>query len=116
MIYVNFTKDPDAFALRVEGDSMIPEYQDGDIIIVSPNTQVFSGNDAVVMYNNEVTLKRIKWDNEHVSIIPLNEKYPILVLRGEQARQLKIIGKVTEIYKKGGEIWLIGHALFVRKK
>jgi len=40
--------DPSAFALEISGDSMLPVYQDGDTIIVSPNSQARRGDRVVV--------------------------------------------------------------------
>jgi phage repressor protein C with HTH and peptisase S24 domain len=40
--------DEAAYALRVSGDSMLPVYRDGDVIIVSPAAQVRRGDRVVV--------------------------------------------------------------------
>lgn len=49
------------FALRVKGDSMEPEFNDGDIIIVSPTAKAVTG-DYVVAKNDEeeATFKQYK--------------------------------------------------------
>lgn len=99
-IYTNATKDQSAYALRVVGDSMEPEFYEGDIIIVSPYTRVESGDYAIVQYQGDVSLKQVKYDNDHISIIPVNRKYPILTFRSEHAKDVRIIGRVVEQYKK----------------
>mgnify|MGYP003338485677 FL=1 len=50
-----------AFALRVVGTSMQPEYQPGDIIIINPDKQYKHGSDVVALQanSNEVTFKRL---------------------------------------------------------
>ena len=40
--------DPHAFALEVQGDSMVPTYRDGDTIIVSPGASIRRGDRLVV--------------------------------------------------------------------
>ena len=40
--------DPLAFALEISGESMVPVYRDGDIIIVSPTSQARRGDRVVV--------------------------------------------------------------------
>jgi phage repressor protein C with HTH and peptisase S24 domain len=40
--------DDSVYALRVSGDSMLPLYRDGDVIIVSPAAQVHRGDRVVV--------------------------------------------------------------------
>jgi len=44
----------EAFALRVIGDSMSPEFEDGHIIIVDPAFPLMDGVYAVLINNNEV--------------------------------------------------------------
>ncbi len=40
--------DENAYALEITGDSMMPVYRDGDIIVVSPSAQVRRGDRVVV--------------------------------------------------------------------
>jgi phage repressor protein C with HTH and peptisase S24 domain len=42
--------DPQAFALRVQRDSMQPKYQKGDVLILSRKARVTSGADCWVIY------------------------------------------------------------------
>ena len=41
------------FGLKVKGDSMYPEYLDGDILILQKQDDCESGNDCVVMVNRK---------------------------------------------------------------
>lgn len=41
-------KDMNAYALEITGDSMLPVYREGDIIVVSPNASVRKGDRVVV--------------------------------------------------------------------
>ncbi|MDB6111301.1 MAG: putative phage lambda repressor protein [Pedosphaera sp.] len=56
------TKDPHAFALIVEGDSMEPEIFAGDIIIFSPSSEPRNGNIVVarLLEDHGVLLKRFR--------------------------------------------------------
>lgn len=40
--------DPRAYALEITGDSMVPVYRDGDIIIVSPEANIRRGDRVIV--------------------------------------------------------------------
>lgn len=53
--------DPDAFAARVVGDSMEPEYREGDIVIFSPLVDAGEGTDCFVRLerDDETTFKRV---------------------------------------------------------
>ena len=54
-------EDEGAYALEVSGESMLPLYRDGDIIIVSPASQVRPGDRVVVKTNaGEVMAKTLK--------------------------------------------------------
>lgn len=87
--------DPNAFALIVEGDSMSPRINSGDIVIISPNTPVISRSiAAVTIRNEEHTLKRvILLDNGKVLLQPENENCDPLVL---DKADVKFIGRVIE--------------------
>ncbi|HHG90356.1 MAG TPA: helix-turn-helix transcriptional regulator [Devosia sp.] len=51
-------EDGGAYALEVSGDSMLPAYRDGDVLIVSPNEQLRRGDRVVVRtLEGEVTAK-----------------------------------------------------------
>ena len=53
--------DDSAYALEVAGDSMLPLYRDGDVIIVSPAAPVRRGDRIVVKTGSgEITVKELK--------------------------------------------------------
>lgn len=61
------------FGLRVKGNSMYPEYQDGDTIIVRRQDTADTGDDAVVMVNgNDATFKRLKRSEDGIILMPVN--------------------------------------------
>ena len=70
--------DPQAFAARVVGDSMMPGYLEGDIVVFSPNTPADNGDDCFVRFQDgQTTFKRVYQDGpDVVRLQPLNSKYP----------------------------------------
>jgi SOS-response transcriptional repressor LexA len=58
--------DPDAFAARVVGDSMLPEYREGDIVVFSPLREIKSGMDCFARLepDGETTFKRVFFESE----------------------------------------------------
>lgn len=61
------------FGLRIKGNSMYPEYLDGDTIIVRRQDTADTGDDAVVMVNgNDATFKRIKRSADGIILMPIN--------------------------------------------
>lgn len=68
-------KDPSAFALRIEGDSMLPRFHDGDIVVVAPQSLPRSGRPAVVKVDGAVTCKLWSRHGNEVTLTPLNSDY-----------------------------------------
>jgi phage repressor protein C with HTH and peptisase S24 domain len=74
--------DPNAFAVRVVGDSMEPKYREGDVVIFSPAATVKSGDDCFVRFavtggpaDEQTTFKRVFFDAaDRVRLQPLNER------------------------------------------
>ena len=53
--------DEHAYALEISGDSMMPAYRDGDVIVVSPAAPIRRGDRVVVKTKaGEVTVKELK--------------------------------------------------------
>ncbi|MEE9294501.1 MAG: LexA family transcriptional regulator [Phycisphaerae bacterium] len=67
----------DAFALRIDGDSMYPSLSHGDLVILSPREPARPGRAAVVQLRNQigVTCKLFYTDKTHVRLIPINERF-----------------------------------------
>jgi SOS-response transcriptional repressor LexA len=72
--------DPDVFAACVVGESMLPEYREGDIVVFSPAAEVTDGCDCFVRLepDHETTFKRVFFDEggARVRLQPLNPKFP----------------------------------------
>lgn len=89
-----------AFALEIEGQSMEPEFKEGDRIIVDPALQPQPG-DFVVAKNGreEATFKKYRprgigqGGREVFELVPLNDDYPTINSEREPAR---IIGVMVE--------------------
>ena len=83
--------DPHAFAVRVVGDSMEPKYNQGDIIIFSPDRDVNSGDDCFVRMTDphETTFKQVFFENsESIRLQPRNHKYPPMIMDRERINGL----------------------------
>lgn len=89
------------FALQVNGDSMYPEYLDGDIVIVRKQSVADTGDDVVIYVNGyDATLKRLRLNPDgSLSIIPINPQYAPRTFTPEeiQAMPVSIAGVVVEL-------------------
>lgn len=95
-ITVDNINDKAAFALEVKGNSMAPRIEDGDIIIVSPKMESRSGDICVVRVNDEDTVKRIKFEEHFLHLIPLNPEYEPMVVR---KRDVAFVWRVVKVIK-----------------
>jgi phage repressor protein C with HTH and peptisase S24 domain len=70
--------DENAYALEISGDSMVPLYRDGDVVIVSPNAAVRRGDRVVVKTREgEVLAKELKRRTaKTVELRSLNPEHP----------------------------------------
>jgi len=85
--------DPNAFAVRVIGDSMEPKFGEGDIVIFSPAADVQNGDDCFVRLGqpHETTFKRVFFEAEgRVRLQPRNQNYGPTMVQGE---------RITGMYK-----------------
>lgn len=84
--------DADAFAARVVGDSMAPQYLEGDVVVFSPEREVVEGSDCFVRLerDGETTFKRVFFEDGGAAmrLQPLNARYPARVVEREQVAGL----------------------------
>jgi repressor LexA len=83
--------DPNAFAVRVVGDSMEPRFREGDIVVFSPAAEVQSGDDCFIRFSmpHETTFKRVFFEPDSmVRLQPRNDKYPPIIVEGSRINGL----------------------------
>ena len=72
-VTAKMAKQGKLFALKVRGNSMTPEFKEGDIVIVKEQPDVESGEIAVVLINgDEATVKEVKKSPEGLTLIGHN--------------------------------------------
>lgn len=91
------------FSLKIDGDSMYPDYKIGDIIIIRQQSDCNSGDDCVVMVNgDDATFKRVVKQEKSIILKPLNNEYePYYFDEYEiMTKPVKIIGVAVEVRRK----------------
>lgn len=88
------------FTLECKGDSMInARIHDGDIVCVRQQPTVENGQIAAVMIDDGTTdgatLKRVRFIDGGVILLPENPKYAPMVYTGRDAEKIKILGLAT---------------------
>jgi repressor LexA len=96
--------DPDAFAARVVGDSMEPQYRQGDVVVFSPARKVEDGCDCFARLepDHETTFKRVYFESgpggaELIRLQPINNRYSPKTLPREQVAGLYRAVSVTRV-------------------
>lgn len=91
------------FALQIKGDSMEPRIQEGDVVIVRQQSDIDSGDIAVVLVNgNDATVKKFVKHENGVSLVAFNAKYEPMFYTPKEIQELpvSILGKVVELRGK----------------
>lgn len=91
------------FALRIAGKSMEPRIVDGDVVIVRKQSDVDSGDVAIVLIDGEdATCKRIKKHEQGLTLISTNPAFePVFFTHEDVAKKpVAILGKVVELRAK----------------
>ena len=91
------------FGLKIKGNSMYPDYLDGDTIILEKTDDCESGDECCVMVNgSDGTFKKVIKNENGIILQPLNSEYQPMFYTNEQIKSLpvRIIGKVVELRRK----------------
>lgn len=95
---INYIDMPESmkadFALLCKGDSMIGAgINDGDVVYIHKQCTVENGQIAVVVIDEEATLKRFYHNGDMVQLVAENPTFPPMVFVGEEINQLRIAGR-----------------------
>lgn len=83
----------EAFALMVLGDSMEPEFIEGDIILIEPEGLATDGSYVMAWHAEEWIFRQLVKAGEDWKLQPLNPKYPSAVIADLSAIKGVIIQK-----------------------
>ena len=91
----------EAYALRVEGHSMVDDnIQHGDYIIIEVRENAENGETVVVIVNNEkVTLKKLYIEQDCIRLQPANSRMKPIILHNHEIRILGVVGAVIRKYR-----------------
>jgi SOS-response transcriptional repressor LexA len=64
------------YVLMVHGDSMLPEFEDGDVIVIEPDGLVKDGSYVVAFHNGEYTFRQLRIQDGRYSLVALNALFP----------------------------------------
>ena len=90
--------DVDAdFVIPIKGDSMEPDYHDGDLVFIQTSVDLNDGVIGVFNYNGEAYIKQLVIDTEQSYLHSLNPAYKDMPITPET--DFRIIGEVVDLYR-----------------
>lgn len=100
-VYIDAPSKAD-YALRVEGDSMTPNYLDGDIVYIKQQPDVNDGQVAVVLCDDSATLKHVYHQQNGLLLISDNPDYSPMSITSDEYNTIRVLGVpcgFTRMYK-----------------
>ena len=91
------------FGLRIKGDSMKPDINDGDTVIVRQQSTANNGNVVIALVNgDDATCKKFEKLDNGIMLISNNSEYSPMYFSNEEVltKPVVIIGRVVELRRK----------------
>jgi SOS-response transcriptional repressor LexA len=67
--------ESEPYALHVLGDSMLPEFEEGAIIVIDPAGAIKDGSYVIAIHNDEYIFRQLRIHDERYYLQPLNDLY-----------------------------------------
>ncbi|WP_311515216.1 S24 family peptidase [uncultured Streptococcus sp.] len=91
--------DVDAdFVIPIKGDSMEPDYHDGDLVFIQTSVDLNDGVIGVFNYNGDAYIKQLVIDEDQAYLHSLNPEYKDMPITPDT--DFRIIGEVVGIYRE----------------
>ena len=86
------------FVIPIKGDSMEPDYHDGDLVFIQASVDLNDGVIGVFNYNGDAYIKQLVIDKEQAYLHSLNPAYKDMPITPET--DFRIIGEVVDLYRE----------------
>ena len=82
--------------IKISGDSMLPYFNDGDLIIVERECEAKNGDTIIANIAGDLYVKQLEKDpfNKWVRLVSTNKDYGSILLEGQEVESLNIVGIV----------------------
>lgn len=87
------------FVIPIKGDSMEPDYHDGDLVFIQTSVDLNDGVIGVFNYNGDAYIKQLVIDKDQAYLHSLNPAYKDMPITPET--DFRIIGEIVDIYREG---------------
>ena len=86
------------FVIPIKGDSMEPDYHDGDLVFIRTSVELNDGVIGVFNYNGDAYIKQLVIDKDQAYLHSLNPAYKDMPITPET--DFRIIGEVVDLYRE----------------
>ena len=86
------------FVIPIKGDSMEPDYHDGDLVFIQTSVDLNDGVIGVFNYNGDAYIKQLVIDKEQAYLHSLNPSYKDMPITPDT--DFRIIGEVVDLYRE----------------
>lgn len=86
------------FVIPIKGDSMEPDYHDGDLVFIQTSVDLNDGVIGVFNYNGDAYIKQLVIDEYQAYLHSLNPAYKDMPITPET--DFRIIGEVVDLYRE----------------
>lgn len=86
------------FVIPIKGDSMEPDYHDGDLVFIQTSVDLNNGVIGVFNYNGDAYIKQLVIDKDQAYLHSLNPAYKDMPITPDT--DFRIIGEVVDLYRE----------------
>lgn len=85
--------DPNAYALRCEGDSMSPRYRHGEYVVIEPNQEVVPGDEVMIKTKNGRSMVKVfNYERDgRIYLESINENHGRLILAKDEIDKMHYV-------------------------
>ena len=76
--------ESEPYALRVLGDSMLPEFEEGTVIVIDPAGAIKDGSYVIAVHNDEYIFRQLRIQDQRYYLQPLNDLYDTVEISGPE--------------------------------
>lgn len=93
-----YSDDPNAFALKVKGDSMFPRINSGEFVVIEPNIVPCSGDEVLVRTKDgRNMIKKLEFHRDYMyRFTSINQDHPPLTLDENQVDKIMFVSAIVK--------------------
>lgn len=93
-----YCSDPDAFSLKIKGDSMFPRINSGEFVAIEPGTKIHPGDDVFIRTKDgRNMIKRLGYFRDGIyQFLSVNQQHPPLTIDELQIDKIYFVAAIVK--------------------